>query len=311
MWSSAFASQSRSLCINILFGLLAKGGEPEGSLERQDYDKLRASLAGGNLAARLYAKWLTAFLDQVERFFGDAGMADRTLFPHAFGFQKPAPLWTAPAFDRCLLLALIYPFATIFIIWAVSGHVGPAERALGLKPDISGWWRYLSLGSIGFLGAAIWRYTPLFGGYRQASFAVSVSLVFAMVFAYYLILDVAGPIGFSGIFAISCAVCFVFVCAQYGAGTGIGAVYAAFSVICALGKHAALPIMIRLFGAGGGAMLVLGRRAVRYQWQGAFLLSFLLAMIVACLAEAALLSSVEAWIPWEQGLPPPLPQLKP
>jgi hypothetical protein len=90
-------------------GVLAQGAQPEGSLERRDYDKLRASLAGDNLAARLYAKWLTAFLDGVERFFGDAGMADRTLFPHAFGLKKPAPLWTAPAFDRCLLLAWSIP----------------------------------------------------------------------------------------------------------------------------------------------------------------------------------------------------------
>jgi hypothetical protein len=54
-------------------GVLAQGAAPEGSLEREDYDKLRASLAGSNLAARLYAKWLTAFLDWIERFFGDAG----------------------------------------------------------------------------------------------------------------------------------------------------------------------------------------------------------------------------------------------
>ena len=106
-------------------GLLAKGGEPEGSIERQDYDGLRASLKEGNLAARLYAKWLGKFLDWIERFFGDAGMADRTLFPHAFGLKKPAPLWTAPALDRCLLLALIYPIATIFLIWAISGQCRP------------------------------------------------------------------------------------------------------------------------------------------------------------------------------------------
>ena len=124
--------------------------QPEGSLERQDYDRLRAGLAGGNLAARLYAKWLTAFLDGVERFFGDVGMADRTLFPRAFGLKKPAPLWTAPAFDRCLLLALIYPIATIFVIWAISGHVGPAEAALGLKPDISGWSRGFAAAAMGF-----------------------------------------------------------------------------------------------------------------------------------------------------------------
>jgi hypothetical protein len=45
------------------------------------------------------------------------------------------PRWTAPAFDRCLLLALIYPIVTVFAVWALSGHVGPAERALGLRPD--------------------------------------------------------------------------------------------------------------------------------------------------------------------------------
>jgi hypothetical protein len=65
-------------------------GLSSGSVERQDYDGLRASLAGGSLAARLYAKWLTAFLDWVERFFGDAGMADKTLFPHArLGHFRP------------------------------------------------------------------------------------------------------------------------------------------------------------------------------------------------------------------------------
>jgi|HubBroStandDraft_6_1064221.scaffolds.fasta_scaffold176636_2 hypothetical protein len=116
-------------------GVLAQGAQPEGSIERQDYDKLRASLAGGNLAAQLYAKWLTAWLDRADQFFGDAGMADRTLFPHAFGLKIPVPLWTPRSFDRCLYLALIYPVWTIFTLWAISGHVGPAEAALGLKPD--------------------------------------------------------------------------------------------------------------------------------------------------------------------------------
>jgi hypothetical protein len=113
----AFAPPPLTFIYKYYLGVLAQGAQPEGSQERQDYDKLRASLAGGNLAARLYSKWLTAFLDGVERFFGDAGTADRTLFPHAFGLKTPAPLWTAPAFDRCLLLALIYPITTIFLIW--------------------------------------------------------------------------------------------------------------------------------------------------------------------------------------------------
>src|SRR5262249_860226 len=126
-----------SLMYKRYVGVLGAGGGRKGYPARDAYEGLRASLSGGNLASRLYAAWLTKSLDAVDRFFGDAGMADRTLFPRAFGLKKPAPLWTAPAFDRCLLLALIYPIASIFIIWAVSGHVGPAEAAFGLKSDLA------------------------------------------------------------------------------------------------------------------------------------------------------------------------------
>jgi len=122
-------------------GLVGQGSQPESSLERQDYEKLRASLAGDNRAARLYAQWLIKFLDWIERFCGDVGMADRTLFPHSFWLTKPAPLWTASALDRCLLLAVIYPVATIFLIWMLFGQVGPAETALGLRDDLPEWQR--------------------------------------------------------------------------------------------------------------------------------------------------------------------------
>jgi hypothetical protein len=144
-------------------GVLAQGTAPEGSLERQDYDKLRASLVGGNLAARQYAKWHTAFLDWIERFFGDSGMVDRTLFPHAFGLRQPAPLWTARAFDRCLLLAFIYPIATIFLIWGIAGHFGPAEAALGLQPDRHSWWRTFAVVLAVFGGFSIWRAARMVG----------------------------------------------------------------------------------------------------------------------------------------------------
>jgi hypothetical protein len=50
--------------------------------------------------AAVDTEWLTKFLDAIDRFFGDAGMADRTLFPRVFRLKTPAPLWTAPAFDR-------------------------------------------------------------------------------------------------------------------------------------------------------------------------------------------------------------------
>jgi hypothetical protein len=137
------------------------GADRRRPAERQAYDALRDSLAHGvNAAARIYAERLTAFLDRVDRFFDDAGMADRTLFPHAFGLRTPAPLWTAPAFDRCLLLALIYPIVTIFVIWTVSGHVGPAEAALHLKPDLADWRR-------GLAAAGIWFRSSQHGAVRK------------------------------------------------------------------------------------------------------------------------------------------------
>ena len=77
-------------------------------------------------------------------------------------------MWTAPAFDRCLLLALIYPIVTIFILWAISGHVGPAEAALGLQPETSSWLRGLATAAIGFSSFAFLRFelrdgNPVFG----------------------------------------------------------------------------------------------------------------------------------------------------
>jgi hypothetical protein len=43
---------------------------------------------------------------------GAAEIIGTNLLPRAFGLHMPAALWTAPAFDRCMLLASIYP------IWA-------------------------------------------------------------------------------------------------------------------------------------------------------------------------------------------------
>jgi hypothetical protein len=108
-------------------GVLAQGAQAEGSLERQDYDKLRAGLAGGNLAARLYTKWLAWFLDRVDKFF-EGKEPWYVWVPRGIAYEKPEPLWTARSFDRCLLLALIYPIATIFLIWAISDKVAALQK---------------------------------------------------------------------------------------------------------------------------------------------------------------------------------------
>ena len=68
-----------SLMYKRYIGVLGAGGGRKGYPARDAYEALRASLSGGNLASRLYADWLTKFLDAVDRFFGDDGMADQTL----------------------------------------------------------------------------------------------------------------------------------------------------------------------------------------------------------------------------------------
>jgi hypothetical protein len=199
-------------------GILGAGAEPLGSLERQAYDAVRASLATGGLPARLYSRWLTAFLDAVDRFFGDAGMTDRTLFPRAFGLRTPVPLWTAPAFDRCLLLALIYPVVTVFSIWAISGHVGPAEEALGLKSDLPGWQR-------GLLVVALGIPTFAFSQGRRIQGWSSLAWI-AGAFVAMIAASVAVAATGAGLGEAAFAVAFIFAFAVAGAGAGATAVTA-------------------------------------------------------------------------------------
>jgi hypothetical protein len=172
------------------FGLLGASDGPVGSRDRMGYDTLHRNLATGGPATHLYARWLTAFLDRIDRFFGDAGAVDRTLFPHAFGLKTRAPLWTASSFDRCLLLALIYPIGCVFVIWATSGHVGPAAEALGLGPGTAGWQRALGVGAVAatvalLLRAWTMKLNPV---YRVPVLYVITSLV---LFVMTVVLDVA------------------------------------------------------------------------------------------------------------------------
>jgi hypothetical protein len=287
-WVAGLCILAAPFIYKYYLGVLAQGAAPEGSIERQDYERLRASLAGDNLAARLYAKWLTAFLDGVERFFGDAGTEGQ----RAFGLKKPAPLWTAPAFDRCLLLAFIYPIVTIFVVWAISGHVGPAEAALGLKPDMSGWARGLSAGAIGLLCLAFWRAFRAEGrkSLVWGAFATAVSVGAAVSAG-----DVATSVATVVAVPIAIAIAFAGVGFVAGAGDVAGAV--AFAV--------ARAIAVALTGAGvvagavAGCATVVGAFAVafaiKYGRQNVFLLFFLPAMILTCLGAADLLSPLERW----------------
>jgi hypothetical protein len=280
-----------SLMYKRYIGVLGAGGGRKGYPARDAYDALRASLSGGNLASRLYADRLTKFLDAVDRFFGDAGKTDRTLFPHAFGLKKPAPLWTAPAFDRCLLLALIYPIAAIFIIWAVSGDVGPAEAALRLTSDIAGSRRGLAVGLIGVSIVSLWRGVRSVG-FKRAMWGAGVGAGCAVaVVAGGSIVPLALVGAFAGVLDRTRA----FAGALRGARSLAGAVGFGFG----LAFTGPLPIVVALAFAValtcGLAVAGLSKIAIQKQRQGAFLSLYLFAVIIICLGAATGLSHFGTW----------------
>jgi hypothetical protein len=153
-------------------------------------------------------------------------MADRTLFPHAFGLNKPAPLWTVPALDRCLLLALIYPVGTVFVIWAVSGHVGPAEAALGLSNDFVAWQRGLAAGMVGLSMLVIWGSVDVEGNPLFALVAV--------VFLSMVVGTIAGPAANNVVIVVAVASATNFV--SGADAVGITIIVAALMIVGAAGS---------------------------------------------------------------------------
>jgi hypothetical protein len=284
--------------------VLGAGAKRKGSTEREAYDRLRESLSGGNLAARLYADRLKAFLDAVDRFFGDAGMADRTLFPRAFGLRTPAPLWTAAALDRCLLLALVYPIATVVMIWAVSGEVGPAEAALRLQSGLPGWQRGGAVAIIAFtiLAGLLAPQMKIWMGFRCFAVAFVIIALATSIIVDFRALEIAG----FGLAVIACG--FIAIVARIvvigtrdpSNSSMQGVVSVGGMILCAnvfaVGSTGAFGIlgalaMLALAIAGG----FLGENALEHRRYGIFLAQWFPATIGTCLGAAALFSPLKNW----------------
>ncbi len=133
--------------------ILGGADDPRGSMERNNYESLRLTLATGGTPAKVYANLLEWLLHKVDKFFGDAGRDDRSWFARRLGLETPGPRWTAPAFDKCLLLALVYPILTIYIVWFLTGEVVDDVKKAVHLPDLSGQsvgYSVLSRGLFGF-----------------------------------------------------------------------------------------------------------------------------------------------------------------
>lgn len=125
--------------------VLGGPAEEPGSDKRDDYEDLGESLLSGGWFNLAYVEWLSWALDEVDDFFGDAEPSGPSWLARSSGWQADSPTWTAASYDKCILLALLYPLATMLGVWVWSGHVGISEKALGLEeagPGDSGLWRY-------------------------------------------------------------------------------------------------------------------------------------------------------------------------
>ncbi len=117
--------------------VLRDAAKRKGSRDRQPYEALRERLLGQG-ARLIYENRLMAALAWLERTLGDAGVSDTSWAARRFAPPGAPPLWTARSYDRCLLLALVYPVLTILILWSVTGDQGPAEASLGLNANVGG-----------------------------------------------------------------------------------------------------------------------------------------------------------------------------
>src|SRR5713226_142663 len=105
---------------------------------RAGRQRVRAALEAGGGLRRLYVRLLTHGLNWLDRFLGDADKAAFSL-PSPFRNREAWPYWTGWSFDRCALLAIIYPLLSLFVVWVWTGEGGAIGALLRMQPRIP-WW---------------------------------------------------------------------------------------------------------------------------------------------------------------------------
>ena len=197
--------------------------------------RLREALQAGGHWRRLYVQLLTPALDRLDRFLGDAGKAAFSL-PSPFSNRDPHPYWTGWSFDRCALLALIYPLLSLFAVWVWTGESGPIAEFLGMKQGTVWWSRFLAAALTVFIAFAYWRAvrntgwsSPLWAG------AAAVGAAFAGAGAGAFAAAAAGALAFAVAASLSVAVALAFPVADAIAHSGVvaGAVGGCVVVIVA------------------------------------------------------------------------------
>ena len=274
--------------------ILGDVDEPSGSRKRADYDALLSELQSGGTPAKIYRGWLTKAVDRIDIFFGDPGRNDRSWLARGLGLETPGARWTAPALDRCMLLAIVYPIVTIVAVWVWSGHVGVAERALGLweSPfDLPDGFRRAAYGlSLAAIPYAGWQFLT------AKSLVARFLWVAVSIGACHVVFDgVFGGGASAAGFAVSVGVPFASAIAAARAG-GLAGALAVGSVI-AVGIGGAKANAVAVAAPVFGAAIAAGAAAqyVKTGRKGTFLLLFFLAASVAAFLGVWLSASSVIW----------------
>lgn len=255
-------------------------GKAEGSRERETADGLRERLEQGGGAGEIYEKALTRCLNAVDRFFGDADPAVKTLWPRAFGYRGQAPFWTAPAYDCCITIALVYPLLAMLITWTVTGVVGPGEKAIGLGGGVEDLWRWMRLTC--FILAVITVYFTIISIRKRSKIVLfALSIVFAsgvLNIAFFLIIA-------------ACGLYFGFKIADNSFGPTRGALIVSFSGgIIAVDADAIFVAIVCAVALEAASYI-----ARKRQITGLFLILFTLIFLMFCYASAYWRSGTDGW----------------
>ena len=262
--------------------------------QRQKFDSFKAQFEAGGRAAAIYERTLTRALGAVDRFFGDADPAVPTLWPGAFGFTGRAPFWTASAYDRCLLIALIYPLVMIFAMWGYSGHVGPGETALGLPQATEGWQRLLVIGAnlmmlISFYAAE--------NAKRWYNKIIALALAVAFAFAGTIVVADAQvvTVALTGAVAVAVAHTLAGTGAGFIAVAGVISIAVAVAGAISISVTGAVALVVVFVVAAASTVLFIDDSTRPSNRYGIFLGLWSVALLILCYALAAWLGGSVEW----------------
>ncbi|WP_413204852.1 hypothetical protein [Rhodospirillum sp. A1_3_36] len=229
----------------------------------EDFEDLIARLRGQRKDR--YRAFLWIGLGCLDRCFGPPKGASRPPWTTAW--------LTATSFDRCLVLAVLYPLTFAFLSWTVTGTAGSLGDALGLKDTTAALNRLVSVGFLSILVSlfVVSRRLPGWKSWVAGAFAFAFAFAFAVTGAS------------AGAVAVAVAVTGAVAVAVTGAVAGAVAGAGAFAVaVAGAGAGAiAFPVAVAVAVAFTGVIVVLQSTAIRHAVYGPFLVLLWLLLLAA------------------------------